>query len=171
MKRTLKLGAILALSLVLVTSLGLAGLYTVSRSPDYCRWCHVMEPYVRSWEAPDLAAHRHFLSDVTCQDCHPQAMADLIREIVATVQESYFLPLPELKIPQEECLDCHGDYEELARATDHLNENPHASHLGEEECFQCHKMHRKSPGMKHCVTCHHTGELLPCSTCHDDQPQ
>ena len=69
MMRTLKLGAVVALSLGLVTSLGLAGLYAVSRSPDYCRWCHVMEPYVRSWESPELLAHTHYLSNITCQAC------------------------------------------------------------------------------------------------------
>jgi cytochrome c nitrite reductase small subunit len=169
MKRTLKLGVVLALSLVLVAGLGLAGLHTAAQSPDYCRWCHLMEPYVRSWEAPDLAAYRHFLVGVTCQDCHPQTTADLVHEIAATIGDSYFVPLPELRIPQQECLACHGDYRELARATDRLNENPHASHLGEEECYQCHKMHRKSPGMKHCLTCHHTGELVKCSQCHDDR--
>jgi hypothetical protein len=30
-------------------------------------------------------------------------------------------------------------------------------------------MHRRSPGMKYCVTCHHTGELVGCSECHDDR--
>ena len=171
MKRALKLGALLALSLALVTGLSLAGLHKASQSPDYCRWCHVMDPYVRSWDAPDLLAHRHFLSEVACQACHPQTMSDLVHELVATVRENYFVPLRELKIPQEECLACHGDYADLARATDHLKDNPHASHLDEEECFQRHKMHRKSPGMKYCVTCHHTGELVGCSECHDDQPE
>ena len=84
MKRALKLGAVLALSVVLVAGLGLAGLHAVSRRPDYCRWCHVMEPYVRSGDSPDLLAHRHYLSDITCQTCHPQTMAELLHEIVAT---------------------------------------------------------------------------------------
>jgi cytochrome c nitrite reductase small subunit len=171
MKRAWKLGAVLALSLALVTGSSLAGLYTVSRSPDYCRRCHVMEEYVLSWETPDLLAHRHYLAEIACQTCHPQTMTELVHEIVATVRGNYFVPLPELEISQQECLSCHGDYSDLARATAHLDENPHASHLGEEECFQCHKMHRKSPGMKYCVTCHHTGELVTCSTCHDDRPQ
>lgn len=166
----MKLGAIVALSLSLVAGLSLAGLYKASQSPDYCRLCHVMESYVRSWETPDLLAHQHFLSDVMCQNCHPQTMSDLLHELVATARESYYVPLPELKTPKDECLACHGEYADLARATGHLENNPHASHLEEEECFQCHKMHRKSPGMKFCVTCHHTGELVGCSECHDDRP-
>jgi hypothetical protein len=41
--------------------------------------------------------------------------------------------------------------------------------LGHEECTQCHKIHRKSPGMKFCANCHHTGEFVVCSECHDDR--
>ena len=170
MKRALKLGAILALSLALVTGSSLAGLHRVSQSPDYCRSCHVMEPYVVSWDAPDRLAHRHKLSDVSCQACHSRTTSDLVHELVATARESYLVPLRELKIPKEKYLTCHNDYTDLARTTHHLEENPHASHLGEEECFQCHKMHRRSPGMKYCVTCHHTGDLVGCSECHDDRP-
>jgi hypothetical protein len=169
MRRVLKAGAVLALGVMLITGLALIGLYEVSQSPDYCRWCHVMEPYVSSWESSEFLAHDHYLADITCQTCHPQTMADLLHEIVATVRESYFVPLPELQFSQEECLGCHGDYTDLASATEHLDHNPHESHLGNEECYQCHKVHRKSPGMKFCVNCHHTGDFVVCSECHNDR--
>ncbi len=94
MRRALKLVAVLFFRFCSTTGLALAGLYEVSQSPDYCRWCHVMDPYVRSWESSDFLAHAHYRADVTCQTCHPQTMTDLLNEIVAMVRESYFVPLP-----------------------------------------------------------------------------
>ena len=92
-----------------------------------------------------------------------------MHEIVSTVRGTYAEPLPALRMTKEQCLSCHGDYPSLARATARLKINPHASHLGEEECYQCHKMHRQSAGIKFCYTCHHTGELVKCSKCHNDR--
>lgn len=119
--------------------------------------------------APPELAHRHFLFDLSCQDCHPQGMDDLVREIVVTLKGSYVEPLPRRKWSKEACLACHGDYLSLATATAGLDVNPHDTHLGEEECRQCHTMHEASPGMKFCRTCHHTGELVDCGDCHEDR--
>jgi cytochrome c nitrite reductase small subunit len=154
---------------ILLGCSAIGGLLVVSKKPSYCGWCHVMEPYYSSWASSELLAHRHNVSSVSCQICHPRSLGQLTHEILVTVRKSYSEPLPAMKIGKDRCLNCHGDYASLAKATASLKVNPHASHLGEEQCYQCHKMHRASPGLKFCTTCHHTGELVPCSGCHKDR--
>jgi cytochrome c nitrite reductase small subunit len=148
---------------------GILGLWGISKRPSYCGWCHVMEPYYRSWTASEFLARRHSDALIKCQDCHPHTIGKLVHEIVSTARGTYREPLPSLRMTKQQCLSCHGDYASLARATASLKINPHASHLGEEECYQCHKMHRASPGVKFCYTCHHTGTLERCSKCHPDK--
>jgi hypothetical protein len=128
-----------------------------------------MEPYYRSWTASEYSAHRHALASVTCQSCHPRSMTQLVHEIVATVRGSFQDPLPAMRIGKQQCLACHESYAALARATAKLKNNPHAAHIGEEECYKCHQMHRPSQGMKYCMTCHHTGDLIRCRHCHPDR--
>lgn len=161
-----------ALAVVVAAAMGccgILGLRGLSSRPAYCGWCHVMEPYYRSWTSLDYLARRHAAASVKCQDCHPQTIGKLLHEIVTTARGTYREPLPSLRIAKQQCFGCHGDYPSLARATARLKINPHASHLGEEECYQCHKMHRQSPGMKFCYTCHHTGNFERCSKCHTDK--
>jgi cytochrome c nitrite reductase small subunit len=148
-----------------------AAIWTLSRKPGYCGSCHVMAPYYRSWADSDYLAKRHAAASVKCQDCHPQGMGRLLHEVVNNALGNYTEPLPALRMTKSQCLNCHGDYSLLAAATSQLKINPHASHLGEEECQQCHKMHRQSPGLNFCYTCHHTGTLDPCKKCHtSDNP-
>jgi hypothetical protein len=47
-------------------------------------------------------------------------------------------------------------------------DGPHAEGGEMPECYRCHKMHRESPGMDYCFTCHHSGTFAPCLTCHDE---
>ncbi len=55
---------------------------------------------------------------------------------------------------KETCLSCHGPFEALAKQTEKLNPafNPHNSHRGQEDCTNCHGVHRASTMI--CNDCH-----------------
>jgi cytochrome c nitrite reductase small subunit len=153
----------------LAGAMAITALWGLSRRPAYCGWCHIMEPYSTSWASGDFLARRHAVAGIDCLACHPRRLPDLLHDIVVTVTGTHQGPVPGLKVTKEQCFRCHGDYPSVGRLTASLKVNPHASHLGEEQCFQCHKMHRQSPGMKFCFTCHHTGDLVKCHQCHKDR--
>jgi hypothetical protein len=147
---------------VLVVSLGVP--YT--QSSRYCGSCHYTRTFYRSWVQSNDSAHRHALASITCRSCHPRSIGNLLHDSWAAVTGDYKPRLPSAGLTKKECLGCHESYAALAQRTAHLKINPHQTHLGEEECSHCHKMHDKSPGLKYCTTCHHTGELISCSRCH-----
>ena len=57
------------------------------------------------------------------------------------------------------CLGCHGPYDKLAARGEKLEHNPHASHLGELECDNCHHGHK--PSTDYCARCHTFGLKVP----------
>lgn len=60
---------------------------------------------------------------------------------------------PSVAPTMKECLACHGgSYEALAKKTDESDINPHATHMGEPECSECHSGH-KQPRLV-CDNCH-----------------
>ena len=82
----------------------------------------------------DFLADRHFITEgLACKDCHGT--------------ES-----PGERASVEQCLKCHGSYEDVAALTEHLSMNPHRSHYGVIQCVLCHKSHEKSSF--YCNTCH-----------------
>jgi Cytochrome c3 len=78
-------------------------------------------------------ADRHKSIGIDCFGCH---------------QESP----PKQKAQSVVCMGCHGDYTKVAAKTSHLNVNPHETHMGELDCNQCHKGHKKSVNI--CSQCH-----------------
>jgi len=58
------------------------------------------------------------------------------------------------------CLGCHDGYEWMAEKTKNLQPNPHASHLGNVKCTECHKVHAV-PSQILCDKCHNFGQVLP----------
>ena len=42
-------------------------------------------------------------------------------------------------VTKYQCMQCHGDYDKLAKQTADLVPNPHHSHLGQVNCEDCHK--------------------------------
>jgi predicted CXXCH cytochrome family protein len=138
---TALMGAI-ALMGALVT--GFAGWYT-SR-PDFCRSCHIMEPYYDSWAE---SSHAH----VSCTDCHfPPGAAEKARgKVLGLVQLAKYVtgthgPRPIAEIPDESCLrsGCHDTRLLAGRIDFHGMPFDHASHLGdlrrgmELRCTSCH---------------------------------
>lgn len=94
----------------------------------FVNYCHA-EPWL---------ADRHVSRGTGCAACH---------------QENP----PSKPVLSEQCMKCHGSYEEIAARTDDGDINPHQSHLGEPDCTNCHKGHA-APSLM-CEQCHQFNEL------------
>jgi len=150
-----------------------AGGFWYHEQPQFCAVCHVMEPYLDSWEDSNpepLLANRHAQEDVACLDCHEATVSDQIHELVVFVKQDYRTPLMKRNYPQSTCFECHLEnehtsYKEIASRTqdyrvDGDSINPHDTHLGEEECYRCHRMHSTSYEIEYCyMSCHHEETL------------
>jgi len=85
------------------------------------------------------AAEKNFLADrhqargANCSGCHKESP-------------------PKEAVPQDMCLKCHESYAKIAKQTDKITPNPHASHMGALECKLCHHAHK--PSVNHCASCH-----------------
>ena len=85
-------------------------------------------------------ADRHKEAGIDCSGCHKESP-------------------PKGEPAMEACLKCHGPYEKLAAKGEKLEHNPHGSHLGELECFNCHHGHKSS--VNYCDRCHTFGFKVP----------
>lgn len=56
-------------------------------------------------------------------------------------------------VTKQQCLQCHGPYDKLAKATAKLEPNPHFSHLGQVNCEDCHMANAAKPQLM-CNQCH-----------------
>jgi hypothetical protein len=79
-----------------------------------------------------LPAH-HAKAGVHCFDCHQEEK-------------------PTKKASSESCMTCHGDYPAMKALTKDVHPNPHAPHLEETPCIECHRQHR--PPVVKCLECH-----------------
>lgn len=158
-----------------------AGWYT-SR-PEFCRSCHIMEPYYQSWQA---STHR----DVSCIECHfPPGFGGKVRgKLLGLVQLAKYVtqsegPRPAAEIPDASCLrsGCHETRLLSGRVDFHGVPFDHAQHLGDlrrgkrlrctschsqivqgshmtvttTTCFLCHfKEGRFNEGLGACTRCH-----------------
>jgi len=92
-----------------------------------------MSPYFYTWASSECLDHTHAQAGIDCAECH----------------ESHF---PDSGISLEDCLKCHGSYEDLAEATKRVEPNPHVSHYMDLRCTLCHKGHKDS--VLYCNICH-----------------
>jgi hypothetical protein len=176
---------ILIVSIAVVAVIAVVGgisLWDYHEKPEFCStFCHIMEPYVETWEDSTYGAHVHEEAGDTCLDCHEPTIGEQVKEVVTFVTKQYEEPLEIQHFPEEFCLKCHehGSLEELKERTKDyviLGEvhNPHDPHPGVDEsvvkhfeCWTCHKMHQKSGGTEYCFTvCHHDRTFEVCSNCH-----
>jgi hypothetical protein len=191
-----KVGLVVGIAAVVIVIAGVA-LWNYHEQPQFCAICHVMQPYLESWQSSDFLAQAHAQEDVTCLECHEPTIQQQVDELIVTVKKEYDNPLKEREFPKEECFKCHEheSYEELIELTkdyavDGQQINPHAytvdpqapdpeaytvdpqapdPHDSEQgECYPCHKIHRESPGINSCYECHHDALFLQCSQCHKD---
>lgn len=150
--------AVLA-TVLAVAVMAVLGLEAQGRKPDHCAGCHPIEPYVETWRASDYEAGDHSQVGIGCLSCHPRTIGDELSEQVAYRTGNYREPLREVKVRQEVCLRCHGDYALMGDRTADVVPNPHLSHLGQVDCRVCHKMHKET--VNYCFDCHTQEEFEP----------
>jgi cytochrome c nitrite reductase small subunit len=189
---------IVGIAIVVIVTAGVA-LWNYHEQPQFCATCHIMQPYLDSWEWPPLLAHAHAEENITCLECHEPTIQQQAQEGVKYVTKDYQNPLKEREFPKEWCFRCHehGSYEQLIELTkdytvdgeqinphayridpqapdpeaytvDSEAPDPHDSEQGELECYQCHKIHKESPGLTSCYECHHDAFFFNCSVCHKE---
>ena len=134
-----------------------------------CSTCHVLE--TRSMTRTSLLAYQHAEAEENCLSCHDVSDLTITHK---NVSKETAVRVPVKKYSQAFCFKCHGSYEDLIQSTKDSKvctdskgnvANPHDTHLGQSDCYNCHRMHRMSSGVKYCYTCHHAG-VFECGTCH-----
>jgi flagellar basal body-associated protein FliL len=121
-----------------------------------------------------VTLHKESDQQLDCLSCHVPDMAEQITEGVKWVTGDYELPI-EMKMVSgqikegsgdkngiEFCLrpECHEgitSVEDLKKLTSDRHRNPHDSHLGNQDCNNCHQTHEQSVLM--CTQCHNDVEL------------
>lgn len=160
---------------------GLAGWYT-SR-PEFCRSCHIMEPYYVSW-------HESSHKDVSCVKCHfPPGAGEKIRgKMLGLVQLAKYVtgsagPRPAAEIPDASCLrsGCHEtrllsgriDFDGIP-----FDHRPHLEELRRGKQLRCTSCHSQIVQGSHmtvtkstCYLCHFKDTpfnegLGACNRCH-----
>jgi cytochrome c nitrite reductase small subunit len=146
------------LGVVVIGGVGAVGFWEYHERPEFCATCHIMEPYLASWQESDYGAYAHATEGVTCLECHVPTVQEQVSELVVYMQGDFTVPLEELEVSDEFCYDCHvanehSSVEEVIQLTADRELNPHESHLiGEIDCDTCHKMHQASED--YCAECH-----------------
>ena len=88
---------VFSIALAALVSVGGGGTYVmmeVTTKPQFCRSCHIMEPYVDSWAD---SSHKN----VTCVDCHyePGLLETFEGKFKAPIDSTF--PLREARAAQE----------------------------------------------------------------------
>lgn len=149
----------IAMIVLIMVALGVGG-WAYHEQPRFCSdLCHIMNPYLESWNGSDYGAGVHSAEGVTCLDCHEPTIQEQMNELLVFVKGDYTVPLEELEISDEFCYDCHlldehENKEQVVERAAELERNPHESHLLGEEigCSACHHMHK--PSEDQCTKCH-----------------
>jgi nitrate/TMAO reductase-like tetraheme cytochrome c subunit len=185
-----------ALVMLVVVIGGGAGFAEYSMQPDFCRSCHIMEPYYQAW-------HRSTHNGIPCQDCHfePGWRNTLKGKFQASAQVAKYLTRtygskPHAEIADASCLrsGCHerrllegkvrwqaptsaGQTIEIA-----FDHTPHLGELRRGKQLRCVSCHSQIVQGQHlavtvgtCFLCHFKGlrhgrdnEVLGgCRSCHD----
>lgn len=87
-----------------------------------------------------LLADKHKDAGVECSFCHKETP-------------------PQQSSPTAVCIECHADYDAIAKATEKVEPNPHDSHEGKLDCGVCHHVHKESEF--YCSHCHAFGLKVP----------
>jgi fumarate reductase flavoprotein subunit len=103
-----------------------------------------------AFAAPDqqsegLLAQKHLKAGITCEQCHTEGIP---------TKSTSKGNLPKIATAKR-CLQCHGSYKQIAESTKNYDTplyNPHSSHYGDINCYQCHRVHQTS--VLFCTSCH-----------------
>lgn len=170
-------------ALVFLVSLltGSAAIYT-SR-PQFCRSCHIMEPYYQSWQD---STHSH----VTCIKCHfaPGFGEEIRGKMAGLVQLAKYVtssegPRPAAEVSDTSCLrsGCHETRLLAGRVEfggTHFDHAPHLKKMRRGKKLRCTSCHGQGDPSTHmsvtlttCFLCHFKGEHLnqglgACTRCH-----
>lgn len=143
-----------------------AGSAWYTSRPQFCRSCHIMEPYYASWQE---STH----SDVTCIKCHfPPGVAEEVRgKMLGLVQLAKYVtqsqgPRPMAEVSDASCLrsGCH-ETRTLAGEVDFhgipFNHTPHLENLRRGKKLRCTSCHSQIVQGSHmtvtpstCFLCH-----------------
>jgi hypothetical protein len=146
-------------------------------SPDSdCSVCHADD--VLSMVNPDWLGYDHEALGLECLSCHPTSILEKAHTNSTDSPPSVIdTTIGVTEYPDSLCLACHENNTDLITLTEESQVfvtpegkriNPHNIHQKEQvECYKCHQMHRKSPGMSinYCYGCHHMG-FEGCEKCH-----
>jgi flagellar basal body-associated protein FliL len=121
-----------------------------------------------------VTLHKESDQELNCLSCHVTNLSEQINEGMHWVTGDYELPLT-MKVVGKQieevpggdkngitfCLrpECHEGIttlDDLKKLTSDRHRNPHDSHLGNQDCSNCHQTHEQS--------------VLVCSQCHGDAP-
>ncbi len=152
--------------------------------PDFCRSCHIMEPYFVSWQE---SSHK----DVACVKCHfpPGFGEKLWGKTLGMVQLAKYVtqtegPRPVAEIPDESCLrsGCHETRLLSGRVQFHgiaFDHQPHLEKLRRGKKLRCTSCHSQIVQGQHmavttstCFLCHFkegffNEGLGACTRCHE----
>jgi cytochrome c nitrite reductase small subunit len=156
----LKISIIANIVLVVIIAVGVASVAVINQSntnPQFCATCHLMKQYVDSYTSSTNLDHLHAQATIQCKQCHDYPLSSEISSGIKFVTGNYYVPLGFDKLATKEfCLKCHGSYTKIAELTANYDpdsgRNPHQSHNGELDCFNCHKSHGQS--QLYCSQCH-----------------
>lgn len=148
-----------------------------------CTLCHTYEASTLTNEKCLLSAH----SDESCTSCHTQENKLAFAHKTMSADTSKLKRLKRTTVGEENCIACHGEWEDLAELTkdtvlvqdtEGTIVNPHTvrTEINKSKqhnlvtCTSCHRMHTESnlaeAANEECRTCHHAG-VFKCGTCHD----
>jgi cytochrome c nitrite reductase small subunit len=116
----LKKGMLIAGIAAAIVVIGGGGLWFYHGQPQFCgSTCHIMKPYLVTWNGSDTLARAHAEADVDCLDCHEQSIGQQIESGIKFVTNDYETPLEPRQFPKDWCLRCHehGTYAELIERT------------------------------------------------------
>lgn len=123
-------------------------------------------------DAKSMMAISHKQHNVNCLGCHEPTMSEQVSEGINWVTGNYEYPLYERTLDDlteargatadEFCLNenCHEGItsrEDLKKATEDFERNPHEAQHGEVDCGECHKGHRAS--VNYCSQCHNDADI------------
>jgi len=155
--------------------------FYVTSTPQFCSNCHIMDPFIASWEQ---STHSKF----GCAECHVRPgilnhvvnQARVTQNIYANLVGGAEMPATIASASNENCLQagCHSLNRTASTSGDLLI--PHYDHvtLRGLECKHCHfnVVHTRDggtpvPPMGVCAMCH-DGTQAPneCETCHQQPP-
>lgn len=187
-------GWVLMIGVVLMG--GMAGFAEYSMQPDFCRSCHIMEPYYEAW-------HQSSHKGVACPLCHfePgagnaiygkfQASSQAVKYITHTYGSKPYAEIRDASCMREEChskrllegkVNWTVPTEGGHTVTIHFDHTPHLKELRRGQQLRCVSCHSQLVQGKHivvttdtCFLCHFKGlkhgrddqTIGTCKGCHD----